>query len=110
VKLVDRPNIGLCLDTFQTVGSEYADPTTSSGLISTEGVQANLEQNWKYSLANLTKTVPKEKIYLLQISDAYRPKTPLEDKVSPFPLPIKLPFLCLKVPNSPSPQTQLILS
>jgi hypothetical protein len=96
VKLVDRPNIGLCLDTFQTVGSEYADPTTSSGLISTEGVQAKLEQNWEHSLANLTKTVPKEKIYLLQISDAYRLKTPLEDKVTHSLLPINLPFLYLK--------------
>jgi hypothetical protein len=87
VKLVDRPNIGLCLDTFQTVGSEYADPITASGLISTEGIQAKLEQNWQHSLASLTKMVPKEKIYLLQISDAYKPKTPIEDKVSSFPPP-----------------------
>lgn len=97
VKLVDRPNIGLCLDTFQTVGSEYADPNTSSGLISTEGIQAKLEQNWKHSLATLTKTVPKEKIYLLQISDAYRPKTPLEDKVS------SLTALSLSQVPNPSP-------
>ena len=33
VKLANRPNIGLCLDTFQTFGSEYADPRTHSGLI-----------------------------------------------------------------------------
>jgi hypothetical protein len=96
VKLVDRPNIGLCLDAFQTVGSEYADPTTSSGLISTEGIQAKLEQNWQHSLANLTKIVPKEKIYLLQISDAYRPKTPIEDKVS------SLTFFSLKTAFSSS--------
>lgn len=33
VKAVDRPNIGLCLDTFQSVGSEYADPCSTSGPI-----------------------------------------------------------------------------
>jgi hypothetical protein len=80
VKLVDRPNIGLCLDTFQTVGSEYADPCSSSGLIESQGLQQKLENNFRYSLATLSKTVPKEKIYLLQISDAYKPTVPFEDK------------------------------
>lgn len=78
VTLADRPNIGLCLDTFQTVGSEYADPTTKSGLIEDTGIQQQLENNFRSSLARLASTVPKEKIYLLQISDAYKPPTPLE--------------------------------
>jgi hypothetical protein len=80
VKLVNRPNIGLCLDTFQTVGSEYADPCSSSGLIESQGSQQKLENNFRYSLATLSKTVPKEKIYLMQISDAYKPTVPFEDK------------------------------
>jgi len=78
VTLADRPNIGLCLDTFQTVGSEYADPTIKSGLIEDTGIQQQLENNFRSSLARLTSTVPEEKIYLLQISDAYKPPTPLE--------------------------------
>ncbi|KAF7894637.1 uncharacterized protein EAF01_010087 [Botrytis porri] len=77
VKLVDRPNIGLCLDTFQTAGGEYGDPTTSSGLISHLGTQAKLHMNFTQSLQSLTTTVPPEKIYLLQISDAYKPPVPI---------------------------------
>lgn len=73
VKAVDRPNVGLCLDTFQTAGSEYADPTTESGLI--EDVSSSeLASLFSQSLRKLAKTVPPEKIYLLQISDAYKPR------------------------------------
>lgn len=79
VKAVDRPNIGLCLDTFQTAGSEWADPTTSSGLIESTAdgeriSEATLKDNFAHSLRELTNTVPPEKIYLLQISDAYKPE------------------------------------
>lgn len=35
----------------------------------------------KSSLLQLTREVPKEKIYVLQISDAYKPPTPYEDEV-----------------------------
>ncbi|KAL6706891.1 hypothetical protein ACN47E_005034 [Coniothyrium glycines] len=79
VKEVDRPNIGLCLDTFQTAGGEWADPRTSSGL--REDVPRDeLEKRFHQSLDELSNTVPKEKIYLLQISDAYKVPQPLEDK------------------------------
>ncbi|KAK7962901.1 uncharacterized protein PG986_003726 [Apiospora aurea] len=37
VKRADRPNLGLCLDTFQSGGGEWADPTTKSGLVEEEG-------------------------------------------------------------------------
>ncbi|KAL0258372.1 hypothetical protein SLS55_007548 [Diplodia seriata] len=76
VKKVDRPNVGLCLDTFQTAGGEWADPTTESGLL--EGSSKDeLEKRFHRSLGELANTVPKDKIYLLQISDAYKPKQPL---------------------------------
>lgn len=81
VERVDRPNVGLCLDTFQTCGGEYGDPTTTSGLIEHEGMPQNLEMAFKSSLLALTRTVPKEKIFLLQISDAYKPPVPLEDEM-----------------------------
>jgi len=80
VKAVDRPNVGLCLDTFQTAGGEWADPTTQSGLIESEGSKEELEAKFKKSMEELARTVPKEKIYLLQISDAYKPKTPIANK------------------------------
>ncbi|KAI1270415.1 3-dehydroshikimate dehydratase [Xylariaceae sp. FL1019] len=79
VQKADRPNIGLCLDTFQSAGGEWADPTTKSGLI--EGLsKEELNARWRQSLAELAKTVPPEKIYLLQISDAYKMETPIEAK------------------------------
>ncbi|PGG96581.1 hypothetical protein AJ79_09530 [Helicocarpus griseus UAMH5409] len=84
---VDRPNIGLCLDTFQTAGSEWADPTNPSGLIEneTEGGEVvgkdSLNRKFKQSLDDLAKTVPANKIYLLQISDAYKPEpSPLKKR------------------------------
>ncbi|KAI1488408.1 3-dehydroshikimate dehydratase [Biscogniauxia mediterranea] len=81
VQKADRPNIGLCLDTFQSAGGEWADPTTKSGLI--EGVsREQLDAKWRESLAELTRTVPPEKIYLLQISDAYKMDPPLDAKAN----------------------------
>jgi hypothetical protein len=80
IKLANRRNIGLCLDTFQTFGSEYADPRTESGLIEHAGISLQkFEKNFKDSLTRLTKEVDKDNIYLLQISDAYIPPSPLKD-------------------------------
>ena len=78
VKEVDRPNIGLCLDTFQTAGGEWADPRTKSGLL--EDVSKDeLEKRFQESLNDLAATIPKDKIYLLQISDAYKAPQPFND-------------------------------
>jgi sugar phosphate isomerase/epimerase len=77
VRAVDRPNCGLCLDTFQTAGSEWGDPTTASGLIE-DVSQSELKKRFDASMEELASTVPAEKIYLLQISDAYRVQPPLE--------------------------------
>lgn len=84
VKEVDRPNVGLCLDTFQSAGGEWADPTTASGMVETNNRSAQqVEQVFASSMNELADTIPKEKIYLLQVSDAYRPAHPLD------PLPDK---------------------
>ncbi|KID96492.1 3-dehydroshikimate dehydratase, partial [Metarhizium majus ARSEF 297] len=71
-----RPNIGLCLDTFQSAGGEYGDPTTASGRIEDLN-PAELAGRWKHSLTELRLSVPSDKIYLLQISDAYKMEPPL---------------------------------
>lgn len=78
-KEVDRPNFGLCLDTFQTAGGEWADPRTQSGLLE-DVSKEELKQRFEKSLQELAKTVPKDKIYLLQISDAYKVPSPLDPK------------------------------
>ncbi|KAI9804792.1 MAG: hypothetical protein M1825_001160 [Sarcosagium campestre] len=76
VELANRTNIGLCLDTFQTAGYEWGDPTEPSGRLSHIS-QSELADQYASSLRDLSKTVPKDKIYLLQISDAYLPPSPL---------------------------------
>ena len=73
--------MGLCLDTFQTAGGEWADPTTKSGLIESEegsSSKEELEKKFYASLKDLSTTIPAEKIYILQISDAYKPPLPLD--------------------------------
>ena len=77
VQEVDRPNVGLCLDTFQTAGGEWADPTTESGLIEDVESKEALEKRFHDSLDNLSKTIAADKIFILQISDAYKPPRPL---------------------------------
>lgn len=79
VQKVDRPNIGLCLDTFQSAGGEYGDPTTASGLIENVS-KLDLDERWKASLHGLVASVPAQNIFVLQISDAYRLQPPLANE------------------------------
>jgi sugar phosphate isomerase/epimerase len=76
VKEVDMPNVGLCLDTFQTAGGEWADPTTESG-IREDLSKPDLDKNFEGSLNELSQTVNGSKVFLLQISDAYKPDRPI---------------------------------
>jgi len=105
VRRASRPNIGLCLDTFQSAGGEWADPTTGDGFLhaspclpssSSSGAKESdvhssgpgnepkpsqaVQSAWEQSLRELAATIPAEKIFLLQISDAYKMDPPLEDK------------------------------
>ncbi|KAM0228305.1 hypothetical protein ACHAPO_010849 [Fusarium lateritium] len=78
VQKANRPNIGLCLDTFQTAGYEWGDPTTNDGLIVASSSEER-QKRWEASLKKLTETIPADRIYLLQISDAYKMDPPIED-------------------------------
>ena len=69
-------DVGLCLDTFQTAGGEWGDPTTASGRIE-DLSEADLQRGYEASLARLAASVPAERIYVLQLSDAYQPPVPL---------------------------------
>ncbi|KAH8671648.1 3-dehydroshikimate dehydratase [Xylariales sp. PMI_506] len=80
VEKANRPNIGLCFDTFMEPGRQWADPRTESGL--QDMSREALDAKWKQSMAELAATVPGDKIFVLQISDAYKLKAPLEDKVN----------------------------
>lgn len=91
VKLTGRDNVGLCLDTFQSAGGEWGDPTTESGRIeegdgkggSGKVDEEALSKSWRDSLRELAATVPADKIYFLQISDAYCVHPPLVPRPEP---------------------------
>jgi sugar phosphate isomerase/epimerase len=74
---VDRENFGLCLDTFQSAGKEWADPTTKSGMLEDGRSTEQITKDWQASCQRLAETVPAEKIFVLQISDGYRPAKPI---------------------------------
>jgi sugar phosphate isomerase/epimerase len=77
-KKVDRPNFGLCLDTFQSAGGEWGDPTSSSGMLETGTSATEVTKTWQASCQRLVDTIQADKIYLLQISDAYKPEEPFK--------------------------------
>lgn len=77
VKVADRDNVGLILDSFNTLAREYADPCTKTGI-----TEAHADP-YGVVMASIEKlaTVPAEKIFFLQIGDARRMPEPL--KLSP---------------------------
>lgn len=79
VEQVDRPNIGLCLDTFHTGGGEWGDPSTNSSGLLEDLPRDEVETRFRKSLEDLTHIIPKEKIYVLQISDAYKLTRPITE-------------------------------
>lgn len=74
VRTTARDNIGLILDSFNTLGRQFADPCSSSGV--QEPIPRTMA-NLKASLAQLTAEVPADKIFFLQIGDAKRMPSPL---------------------------------
>lgn len=73
VQLVNRPNLGLAIDTFNVAGAIYADPTTPSGTTG-ESARANLLA----SLQRMATTVDLSKLFIVQIVDAERLESPLQ--------------------------------
>ncbi|KAK3904577.1 xylose isomerase-like protein [Staphylotrichum tortipilum] len=71
VQLVDRPNFGMCLDTFNIAGRIYADPAVASGCTK------NAEQAVSESIARLVTQVDVKKVFYVQVVDAERLDAPL---------------------------------
>lgn len=71
VQAVDRPNFGLCLDTFNIAGRIYADPASPTGKT------VNAEQIVKESISRLLSTVDVCKVFYVQVVDAKRLEEPL---------------------------------
>ncbi|KAI0204377.1 xylose isomerase-like TIM barrel [Astrocystis sublimbata] len=71
VQAVDRPNFGLCLDTFNIAGRIYADPASPSGLT------PNCDEAVRNSIARLVANVDIRKVFYVQVVDAERLASPL---------------------------------
>ncbi|POR35506.1 3-dehydroshikimate dehydratase [Tolypocladium paradoxum] len=72
VQRVNRPNFGICLDTFNIAGRIYADPAAPSGRTQ------NCDEAVAASLSGLVSSVDLRKVFLLQIADAERLARPLD--------------------------------
>lgn len=71
VQRVDRPNFGLCLDTFNIAGRIFADPTVSSGKT------AYADEAVRQSIARLVAQVDVRKVFYVQVVDAEKLQAPL---------------------------------
>jgi sugar phosphate isomerase/epimerase len=78
IKLVNRPNLGINLDTFQVAGREWADPSSSTGLV--EGYsERELTAKFEASMELLANTIPADKIYYIQLSDGLKMDPPITE-------------------------------
>ncbi|KAL1875495.1 hypothetical protein VTK73DRAFT_10045 [Phialemonium thermophilum] len=71
VQKVDRPNFGICLDTFNIAGRIYADPASPTGCV------PNAEEEVRRSIARLVSRVDVAKVFYVQVVDAERLAAPL---------------------------------
>ncbi|KAJ5175849.1 uncharacterized protein N7482_001726 [Penicillium canariense] len=71
VRIVDRPNFGMCLDTFNIAGRVWADPTVAAGKA------PNADNDLIKSMQRLVKEVDVSKVFYIQVVDAERMEPPL---------------------------------
>lgn len=71
IQRVDRPNFGICLDTFNIAGRVWADPASPTGKT------PNADADLKASIERLVKTVDVNKVFYIQVVDAERMTSPL---------------------------------
>ncbi|KAF7855998.1 hypothetical protein EAF04_009954 [Stromatinia cepivora] len=71
VKGVDRDNFGLCLDTFNIAGREFADPASPTGTV------PNAQVTFKQSMEKMVQTIDLKKVFYIQVVDAERLVIPL---------------------------------
>lgn len=73
VQRVDRPNFGICLDTFNIAGRIWADPTSPNGKV------PNADEELEASMKRLVETVDVCKVFYIQVVDAERMSPPLTE-------------------------------
>ncbi len=72
VERVDRPNFGMCLDTFNIAGRSWADPARADGKLE------NADVLFKESIARMARTIDPKKVFYVQVVDAERLSKPLD--------------------------------
>jgi 4-hydroxyphenylpyruvate dioxygenase len=73
VRKVDRPNFGLCLDSFHIAGRVHGDPTVASG------ANPHAERDMKASLEKMIEQLDVKKIFYFQVGDAQLLNPPLSE-------------------------------
>ncbi|KAH7133712.1 putative 4-hydroxyphenylpyruvate dioxygenase [Dactylonectria macrodidyma] len=71
VTRVDRPNFGMCLDTFNIAGRVWSDPASPTGKT------PNADEDMRKSIEELVKTVDVKKVFYLQVVDGERMDSPV---------------------------------
>jgi 4-hydroxyphenylpyruvate dioxygenase len=77
VQAVDRVNFGMCLDTFNIAGREWADPASPTGKVE------NADEVFRESLRRMVRTIDVKRVFYVQVVDAERLSAPL-DESHPF--------------------------
>lgn len=69
----NRPNLGICLDTFNIAARLWADPTSSSGRL-----PAHADDDLERSMAQLVREIPPQRVFMVQLADGEKvhPQTP----------------------------------
>nr|URY50833.1 3-dehydroshikimate dehydratase [Penicillium parvum] len=77
----NRPNLGICLDTFNIAARLWADPISLSGRL-----PAHADDDLQHSMACLVKEIPPQRVYMVQLADGEKvhPQTPFLH-ASPLP-------------------------
>lgn len=73
VAAVDRPNFGICLDTFNIAGRVWADPASNDG----RRTDVDARQALKESLEAMSSKIDVEKVFYVQVVDAEKMRSPL---------------------------------
>lgn len=66
IEAVNLPNLGLCLDSFNTLALEYSDPYAESGVLSPH-VDSLLDKN----MEDLVRRVPGDRIFFYQVAVSF---------------------------------------
>jgi 4-hydroxyphenylpyruvate dioxygenase len=73
VRRANRPNLGICLDTFNIAARVWADPTSATGRL-----PANADVELQASMQRLVQKVDPDRVMMVQLADGERvdPQTP----------------------------------